>query len=65
MYDGGMNVERGVITVPVNKPHWVEGVWLRGYEVDPDTGKRLSLVEVKKRAESIREGTDSRRQPAR
>jgi len=45
-YDGRAEVHYGIVTLPAEKPAWIQRVFMKGYRVDPVTGKVLELAEI-------------------
>lgn len=71
-YDGRAEVKYGVIELPVDKPAWIDRAFMIGFRCDPESGRVLTLLEVRAlaRGDSAEstgetdEGSDGGRQPA-
>jgi hypothetical protein len=48
-YDGSLPVKKGVITIPSGRWEWAANAYLRGYELDAETGKTLTPSEIHRR----------------
>ena len=46
-YDGRAQVTQGVIELPADKPAWIDRSFQMGFRLDPETGRQLSLMEVR------------------
>ena len=44
-YDGSLPVRRGVVEIPLTKPHWFMKAWFDGYRIDDATGEHIPSVE--------------------
>lgn len=45
-YEGSLPVKKGVIVIPSGNWEWAANAYLRGYELDPETGRTLSPSEI-------------------
>lgn len=45
-YDGETVVDHGVITIPADRPEWVQRAHIMGYRLDPETEQPLTLDEA-------------------
>ncbi len=45
-YDGEAEVKKGVVSVSLDRPEWVQRAWILGYQLDPKTDKPLALADI-------------------
>lgn len=70
-YDGLLFARDGLLTLPLDKMHWVQRAWMKGYCLSPDDKRLFTLQDVhaeieRQTAESAKEedeSSDSGRQP--
>lgn len=45
-YEGETKVEKGIISIPADKPEWIRRAWVMGHRLDPETGKTLLITDI-------------------